>query len=235
MTATASLIQTLHRINRQKEDLKGQLVRGPKVAAMARQKVAQAEANVQSIREKITRAKIEADDKQLQMKSREDKISHWKGQLNIVKENREFQALKDQIAADTQANLVMSDEILETLEQLDAMEESLKDALAETEALRGDCAKVEGQVEQRREHLEAELARVEGELTEAEKLLTGDIRRDYLRLVEAKGEDAMAELEGNCCSGCYQSLTPQHIERLGMGNSVACPSCGRLLYLSRNQ
>ena len=56
--------------------------------------------------------RVEADSKQLQMKEREEKIVNLQGKLNAAKENREYQALKDQIAADKQANVVLSDEIL---------------------------------------------------------------------------------------------------------------------------
>jgi predicted nucleic acid-binding Zn-ribbon protein len=52
--------------------------------------------------------------------------------------------------------------------------------------------------------------------------------------VAVKGEDAMAELEANSCSGCYQSLTPQLLERLNMAQPVLCPACGRLIYQDKD-
>ncbi len=230
MSVTASLVQTLHRINRQKTDLIGQLNRCPKVVAAAKMKLEAAEKNAQDIRDEITRMKIEADGQQLQMKEREDKIHHWKGQLNAAKENREYQALKDQIAADTQANTVLSDEILEILEGLDAMAEKLTAANAMVDSFRGEFVQIEKQISEKKLVLESELQRVEAELAEAEKGLSGDFKREYMRLVAVKGEDAMAELEGNSCSGCYQSLTPQILERLSMSQPVLCPACGRLIY-----
>lgn len=230
MTVTASLIQTLHRINRQKADIEGQLTRGPKVIAAARAKLQAAEQQLADVREQMKKMRIDADSKQLQMKEREDKIHHWEGQLNTVKENREYQALKDQIAADTQANLVLSDEILEILEGLDGKEVEIKSVEKHVADMQADFDKIENEVASRKETLESELARVQAELAETEKGLSGDFKRDYLRLVAAKGEDAMAPLEDNCCSGCYQSLTPQLIEQLSTGKPVVCPTCGRLIY-----
>ena len=231
MTVTASLVQSLHRINRQRTDLEGQIERGPKVIATAKARLDAAEKHAQDIRDTMTRMRVDADQKQLQMKEREDKIHHWQGQLNAAKENREYQALKDQIAADTQANVVLSDEILETLEGLDEMAGKLKAAELKVEEVRGDFEKIASQINEKRGNLQSELARVESELTEAEKGLSGEFKRDYKRLVAAKGEDAMAPLEGNCCSGCYQSLTPQLLEQLNIGKPVICPSCGRLIYM----
>ena len=60
-----------------------------------------------------------ADDKQLQLKSREDRIEDLRTKLNGANSNKEFQAFKEQIAADEQANLVMQDEVFEALEKID--------------------------------------------------------------------------------------------------------------------
>ena len=196
MAATTSLLQTLHRMNRQKADLEGQLKRGPKVIAAAQARLDEAEKGAQDIRDEMTQMRLDADSKQLQMKEREDKIHQWQGQMNAAKDNREYQTLKDQIAADTQANVVLSDEILEILENLDGMEDPLSDAEANVAEVRSEFEKIEAQILDKRKNLESELQRVGEELSEAEKELTGDLRRDYQRLVEARGEEALAPARG---------------------------------------
>jgi hypothetical protein len=230
MTVAAALVQLLHRTNRQKTDLKGQLARGPKLVAAAKAKLKAAEDRAAAARAQLMKMKVDADSKQLQMKEREEKIVKLHGKLNAAKENREYQALKDQIAADKQANLVLSDEILELLESLDEMVETQKASVVTVSEVRVELEKIEKVVDDKRGVLEGELARVEAELVEAEKQLSGDFKREYTRLVAVKGDDAMAELEGNCCSGCYQSLTPQMLDKLLMGQPVLCPACGRLIY-----
>jgi uncharacterized protein len=230
MTVSASLVQLLHRTNRQKSDLKGQLARGPKMVAAAKAKLKNSEDNAAETRNKLMRAKVAADSKQLQMREREEKIVKLHGKLNAAKENREYQALKDQIAADMQANVVLSDEILELLESIDELAESLKSAEAAVVDVSVEFEKMEKLVAEKRIVLESELARIEAEIVEAEKGLSGDFKREYTRLVAVKGDDAMAELEGNCCTGCYQSLTPQSLDKLLMGQPVLCPACGRLIY-----
>ena len=230
MTVTASLVQRLHRINRQKTDLNGQLSRGPRLVTAAQRKLQAAQQRVIDLRNKLTQLKMGADRKQLQMREREDKIHKWRGNMNAAKENREYQALKDQIAADEQANEVLSDEILEMLEAIDEGKLGLAEAEAMVATLELELKQVEQQVADRKLVLEAELARVKAELEEAEQGLVGDFKREYSRLVLAKGEDAMAELEGNCCGGCFQSLTPQNLDRLLQGQPVLCPACGRLIY-----
>ncbi|QDV21941.1 zinc ribbon domain-containing protein [Aureliella helgolandensis] len=233
MTASGPLVHRLHRINRQKTDLLGQLARGPKVVGVVQNKLRLAEAYVEQIRGTIQQTKMEADSKQLQMKEREGKIVNWQSQMNASKENRAYQTLKEQIAADTQANVVLSDEILEALEAIDEQEQLLSVALDKVEEVKGELAEVSQRIADKKVVLESELARVGTELEAAEAELSGEFKREYLRLVAAKGEDAMAELEGKCCGGCYQNLTPQIMEKLLVGQTVMCPACGRLLYQVR--
>lgn len=233
MSVTASLVQRLHRINRQKTDLNGQLARGPRLIAAAQKRLQAAQQLVSDTRDNLTQLKMSADRKQLQMREREEKIHKWQGNLNTAKENREYQTLKDQIAADEQANLVLSDEILEMLELIDSVTIELATNEEHVELLEKELVEVQTQVAERKAVLEGELARVTAELADAESALTGDFKREYSRLVVAKGEDAMAELEGNCCGGCYQSLTPQRLDQLLQGQPIICPACGRLIYQDR--
>lgn len=230
MSVTALLVQRLHRINRQKTDLNGQLARCPRLIAAATHRLQSAQQLVSDTRSSLTQLKMSADRKQLQMREREEKIQKWQRNLNAAKENREYQALKDQIAADEQANLVLSDEILETLESIDSVTSDLAANEEQVKLLEKELGEVQTQVAERKTVLEGDLERVRAELAEAESGLTGDFKREYSRLVIAKGEDAMAELEGNCCGGCYQSLTPQRLDQLLQGQPIICPSCGRLIY-----
>ncbi|RMF40937.1 MAG: phospholipase [Planctomycetota bacterium] len=230
MTVTTALVQTLHRLNIQKSDLESQLRRGPMIVASAQQRVQDAERQLEELHARIRDLRMEADSKQLQMEEREAKIRHWSGQLNTVKENREYQALKDQIAAETKANEVLSDEILETLEELDQLTEKEEEAKEQLSKIRTECAEIEQRIADKKVQLEAELNRINAELAEEEKGLEGEIRREYMRMVKVRGDDAMAELDGDSCSGCNMTLTPHLLSQLTAGRPVLCVSCGRILY-----
>ncbi len=78
--------------------------------------------------------------------------------------------------------------------------------------------------------LRGELERVETELQESEKEIPAGAIVDYKRLTEARGEDALAPIEGDSCGGCYQTLTTQLIDRLRMSMLIRCPNCNAFLY-----
>lgn len=229
-TLTDSLA-TLHRIHRQLADLRDRLERGPKQMKAAEINVKKCETDLAAAKEAYKHAKMAADEKQLQLKSREAKVVDVQAKLNMAQSNKEYQLLKDQMAADKQANSVLADEILEALEKLDQLQAATKLAEQNLAKTKEDMGKVRGRIDAQQQGLETELARVTGELKAAEELLSGDFKDNYMRLSRSMGEDALAPAEGGCCGGCSQTFTTQTLNLLKLDKPVFCKSCGRMLYL----
>ncbi len=80
--------------------------------------------------------------------------------------------------------------------------------------------------------LESELSRVSQELAEAIKRVPDDLKIQFKRLVEGKGEDALAETDSETCGNCNQRLTIQTGAELMMKQAIFCKGCGCLLYLA---
>lgn len=231
---SAELLQRLHRIHRQRTDLQSQIDRGPRQIAAGEAMVQKARQELANTVETIKRAKLLADQKQLQLKEREDRLHSLRGKLNAAASNREYDLLREQIAADEQANSVLSDEILDALERIDALEldrerhqQELNDRIGEQET------RAQG-VHEQVARLRSDLAAVEAEREEAESLSPTAARADYDRLIGARGEEALAPVEGGTCGGCYQTLTTQLLSRIMLSQLVRCPSCNAFLY-SRTQ
>jgi predicted nucleic acid-binding Zn-ribbon protein len=164
------------------------------------------------------------------LKEREDRLDNLQGKLNAASSNREYDLLKEQIAADKQANSVLSDEILELLERMDQLEvdrvtreSDVVDRIAEHETM----VKAVGE---RLDLLKGDLERVEAERAEAESLVPAGAKQEYDRLVAARGEEALAPVDGDTCGGCYQMLTTQIINRIRLSQLVRCPACNAFLY-----
>lgn len=229
-TLTESL-QTLHRIHRQIADLQDRYERGPKQVKGAEANVKKCEAELTTSKDVFRAAKMSSDEKQMQLKQREAKLLDLKGKLNASNSNREYQLLKDQIAADEQASSVLADEILESLERLDVLQANIKTADETLGKVRAEEAKVRLRIGEQQQLLEGDLARCNTELVAAQGLLEGDFKDNYMRLSKTRGFDALAPVESETCGACYQTLTPHIIDQLRLNKPVFCKSCGRLLYL----
>ena len=228
--ATGTL-RTLHRMHRQLADLAEQLAAGPRAVAARTRQVQAADAKKAAAADDVKKAKVVADQKQLQLKSAETKIADLEAKLNACKTNREYQTLGDQIAADRMATKVLEDEILEALERIDVLKPAVPAAEKEIEAARKLLAEAEAKVKAETGRLEAEVVRIRGELQTAEKDLADDVREKYDRVVKQKGADGMAAVDGQTCGGCYQQLTGNMLSDVLLGKIIICRSCGRLLYL----
>lgn len=226
-----SVLRTLHRIHRQLNDLAGRLERGPK-------QIHATEVNVQRCEELLTKTKgdakalrMAADDKQLQLKSGEDKAKDLQNKLNMATSNREYQALLEQIAADKMAMSVLEDEILEALETIDAFKKNIAEAESGLAAAREKAEEIRDDVSKQQPVLQADVARVKTEMNQNEATLPADVRELYDRVVRHKGEDALAMVENQFCGGCNQQIPLNILSQVMLGQPVFCKTCGRLLYL----
>ncbi|MFM8494309.1 MAG: zinc ribbon domain-containing protein [Planctomycetia bacterium] len=231
LAVTADALRTLHRLHRQMADLRDQLAAGPRQIAARTKQLTAAEAAHAAALDEIKKAKMAVDQKQLQLRSAESKILDLEGKLNACKTNREYQTLRDQIAADKMATKVLEDEILEGLERVDAVKKQQAPAEAEIAAVKKQLAETKAKVDGETARLEAEVARIRADLDAAEGELPADSREVYHRIVKSKGADAMAPVEGSSCGGCFQQLTGNMLAELSMGRVVPCRGCGCLLYL----
>ena len=236
---TASALRELHRIHRQINDLRDRLERGPKQVQAADGNVRKMEMELEQTREANKRFRVLSDEKQLQLRGREDRIEDLQSKLNICGSNREYQALSEQIAADKQANSVLADEILEALDRLDQLSEKVKTADETLTRAKAECAKVHQRVESEQDSLSAEMERVGANLREAESSLPSEFKVEYDRISKARGEAALAEVDGDVdmevCGGCYHKLTRQTMNELYLAKPVFCKSCGCLMYLPEHR
>ncbi len=157
-----------------------------------------------------------------------------KAKLNIAASNREYDLLKEQIEADQQANAVLSDEILEGLEQLDVLEQQVQLSEEEFKKTEAEQKARTAETEQRLISVRKDLEHLNSEREKAEAQLPAEIKADYLRVTAAKGEDALAPVENDSCGGCYQTLTTQVRDQLRLSRLVRCPSCSAFLYLAED-
>jgi uncharacterized protein len=235
MSLTAAALRELHRLHQQLADLQDRLDRGPKQVRARQANVAQAEERVNQAHADVKAARVLVDQKQLQLKTGETKIADLKAKLNAAQTNREYQALKEQIAAAEMANSVLADEILEGMEKADQLKLAIGEAEQVLAKTKEELAKAQQSVKSHEETLLGDRGRVEANLKEAEQSLPDDFRDAYYRVVKAKGQDAMAQVEGESCGGCHQQLTTNMTNNLLMSRVVFCKVCGRLLYLPEDR
>jgi predicted nucleic acid-binding Zn-ribbon protein len=205
--------------------------RGPKQIAAHETNVKRLEAALAEAQDKVKQNRMAADQKQLDLKSSEAKVGEWRVKLNKCETNKEYQTLLEQIAAAEMATSVLEDEILEGLERIEQLEMATGEARKQLEAARAEHEKVTQRVTADLSVVGQDIERLQERLTEAETNIPAILRRDYDRVVNAKGADALAPVEDGVCTGCGQQITLNSLNEMSMGRTGFCRACGRLLYL----
>jgi uncharacterized protein len=228
---STEVLRTLHRIHRQLTDLRERLDHGPKRIRAAEANAAYRESELTKAQTELKKMRVASDQKQLQLRGGEEKVKDLQLKLNMASSNREYQALKDQIAGDQMTNSVLADEILESLDAIDQYQRKVAEAEANLKASKSKAAEVHSEVEREEPGIRGDLARLEGELKESESSLPQDILEMYGRVVRQKGEDALAAVDGEYCGGCNQHVPLNMISEVMLGHPTFCKTCGRLLYM----
>jgi hypothetical protein len=230
MAPSSQALKTLHELHGRLQAVQDALARGPRQIQAQKLTVEKRQAELEARRQKLKQLKITADQRNLQLKTNEAKIADLRAKLNLASSNREYEILSGQIEADTMANSVLEDEILEALTKIDQCQAEVKQAEQEVAAAEAELAKLTAEVQARIPELTAQARALEQEVAEAEKVLPESIVPNYRRAVQAFGASALAAVEHGTCTSCHMQLTMQKIVELRSGKLLFC-SCGRLLYL----
>ena len=234
-TVDLSVLRTLHRIHKQLADLKDRRDRGPRQIRAGAAGIKQREDVLNELRETLKTMRKNIDQKQLQMKSNEQKIKDLDTKLNAAASNREYQILKDQIAADKMANSVLEDEIIEMMEQVDIFQPKIAEAEDVLKTTQEKVAAGRNTFEAQAGSILEDIVRLEAELKQREAELPEGIRETYRRLVGKKGEDALAEVVDGACGGCCQQVPLNVQANIRLSQPSFCRTCGRLLYIAEEK
>jgi uncharacterized protein len=230
MASASRGLKDLHQLHLKLKTVQEKLDRGPRQVRARLQFAEKKQAEVEAQAAALKQLKMAADQKSLQLKINESKIADLKAKLNVASSNREYDIIRQQIDADTMANSVLEDEILEALTKIDAAQIELKKAQQELETARTEQQRIAAEVGSVEPGLQAEAAELQAALKTAESDLPGSVLDQYRRLVQAHGAGALASVENNACTACYAILSSQLIVELKGDKVLFCRSCGRMLY-----
>lgn len=230
MSAAAAGLKRLHELHLRLQELQQQLEHGPRQIKARQQIVARKEGEVDVLKAEYKQVRMLADQKNLQLKTKEGNIAQQKAKLNQATSNREFDIIRSQIDADTMANSVLEDEILEVLEKVDQLQAKIKKSEEEVAQAAAEVRRIAQEVETVAPKLRSQVSELEASLREAEKILPGAAMETYRRLVQAHGAGALSTVENNACTACFAVLSTNTLVELNTGKFLFCRSCGRLLY-----
>ena len=174
----------------------------------------------------------EIDRKELDLKTNEEEITKYNVQLNSIKTNKEYSALISEIGSKKADMSILEDEILDTMSRLEITNQgyvkATEDLRGEEESLKDLINRVGADIKE----ADIEIEKIKNEQKKYIDLLDEHSLKNYNRLSNIKGGNAIVSVIGNVCGGCSMNITAQTLnELMGGKDLVFCRSCSRILYL----
>ncbi len=230
MAGPAPIFKEIHRLRRYLKDLDEKLAAAPRQLKAQQNKLAQQQEAFKTAQEGLKQLKVAMNAKELQVKTTQAQLQKYEKQLEKAKNQDEYTALQHQIETGKQSISTLEDEILEMMAEVETKTFQLPELETVAKKASDDFSKWEKDQQEKLARFQEEKSRSTRELSEVEATLPADLKNIVLRLLQAKGADAMAGLSGTICSACYTEITTQKRAELNQGKYIEC-SCGRILYV----
>ncbi|MFQ5713971.1 MAG: zinc ribbon domain-containing protein [Candidatus Scalinduaceae bacterium] len=183
--------------------------------------------------EEMLSAQKEIGRKELDLKTDEEQINKFNVQLNTIKTNKEYSALRSEIGCKEADKSLLEDEILNMMSRLEIISKEYKKL---TEELKYDEEKLSEFIKSADEDTkktDEEIEKLQNDQEKYSNLLDEDTLYHYKRLSNKKGGKAIVEVADNVCGGCFMNITLQTLNSLIGGKElVLCPNCRRILFLN---
>lgn len=232
MTEMIELLRRLQSVDTKLKRLEGdKLYRNYDVQKKQKQ-IQQKRAELTKIADEMKTFQKNINIKELDLKSIEAEINKLRLQMNQVKTNKEYSAIKAEIGGKEADKSVLEDEILRMMTQFEEMQQRYKSYEKEIEHEESQSKELQKQVETDIKAMEIEIAGLRKNHEEYASILDRDALQHYNRLVSHKDAVAVVSVINKVCQGCFMSVTPQTLNKLMSGKDLTfCHSCGRILYL----
>jgi len=181
-----------------------------------------ATARVQDIGQKLSEAEQEREKSE--------------GQMDIIKTQREYEALDKEIKDATEKEQSLRKELQR--EQI-AIEE-LKNVLGKEELLiskqEEDVKEEQSKIKVKIKEKNTELKKLQGDEKKITPGLEEDILFKFERIIKSKSGLGIVSLTKGVCTGCYMILPPQFVNTVRLGERVEfCPYCSRILFYQEDE
>lgn len=164
----------------------------------------------------------------------EDRIAKEQGKLygGEVTAIKELQALEEEIAGLTKRRTLVEDQILELMEEIEPVDETLATAAENDAQLVGREAEVQAELESGQAEIDEKIADVTTRRSERAAGVTDELMATYEGIRSQPGRIGVARLVGTTCHGCHLELAAVEVDRLKKlpaNELVLCEECGCIL------
>lgn len=161
----------------------------------------------------------------------ESQIGRIRKQMQESTAHRETLALQRQLDSSRKQASDLEDDLLQTMQAVDARRAAIEDHEASLTQLKDLLAKEDAEIRAEMKKVKAVLTRVRGKREAGSTGLESSVKASYDKIASYRHPSVVEAVDGHC-SGCNMALLPQLYNTLYYANSMEfCPMCMRMIYL----
>ena len=162
------------------------------------------------------------------------KINKLTDQLFLVTNNKQYDALTNEIEHLKEQKKENEELLISNLEEKETLEKNIDENEASLEELKTDLDVRRNKLDEALSETADEKAALENSRKKQVTEIDDNTMQVYNKVISARSGIAVVPLSGNSCGGCGAALPLQMVSEIRSGDLHNCQSCGRFVYNNKN-
>ena len=164
----------------------------------------------------------------------QEKINKLTDQLFLVTNNKQYDALTNEIEHLKEQKKENEELLISNLEEKETLEKNINKNEASLEELKTDLDVRRNKLDEALSETADEKAALENSRKKQVTEIDDGTMQVYNKVISARSGIAVVPLSGNSCGGCGAALPLQMVSEIRAGDLHNCQSCGRFVYNKKN-
>ena len=164
----------------------------------------------------------------------QEKINKLTDQLFLVTNNKQYDALTNEIEHLKEQKKENEELLISNLEEKETLEKNINKNEASLEELKTDLDVRRNKLDEALSETADEKAALENSRKKQVTEIDDNTMQVYNKVISARSGIAVVPLSGNSCGGCGAALPLQMVSEIRSGDLHNCQSCGRFVYNKKN-
>tara|TARA_Y100000022_G_scaffold62683_1_gene53808 strand:+ start:479 stop:1177 length:699 start_codon:yes stop_codon:yes gene_type:complete len=224
----------LQDIDSQLEDLNGLLGDLPKMVDELNKKENSLKDKVEADKLSLKEINLNSSKSEKVNSDIQGKINKLTDQLFLVTNNKQYDALTNEIEHLKEQKKENEDLLIANLEKKENLEKNITENEATLEELKTDLDVRRNKLDEALSETADEKAALEDSRKKQVVEIDDSTMLVYNKVISARSGIAVVPLSGNSCGGCGAALPLQMVSEIRAGDLHNCQSCGRFVYNKKN-
>ena len=224
----------LQDIDSQLEDLNGLLGDLPKMVDELNEKENSLKDRVEADKVSLKEINLNSSKSEKVNSDIQEKINKLTDQLFLVTNNKQYDALTNEIEHLKEQKKENEELLISNLEEKETLEKNINENEASLEELKTDLDVRRNKLDEALSETADEKAALENSRKKQVTEIDDNTMQVYNKVISARSGIAVVPLSGNSCGGCGAALPLQMVSEIRAGDLHNCQSCGRFVYNKKN-